>query len=126
MSTKSKHPVAPDSLGEPGVALWDSIAGKYELRPDELAILEGASRAADMVAHLERAWSDEGCPMYTKGSMGQLVEHPAPKGIRSWQAAQDSALARLKLPDDPTAGAPANQQRSAAQTRWAQTHGAGA
>lgn len=117
-------PKPPTSLADAGKALWDAVVAKYDLRADELAILASAGRAADMVANYEAMWAEEGCPPYTKGSMGQLVEHPAPKGIRAWQAAHDTALARLKLPDEAGA-ASANQQRGAAQSRWAQ-HGAGA
>jgi hypothetical protein len=118
------NPDAPTTLADAGKALWDTVASKYVLRADELAVLENACRAADMIVRVESAWAEEGCPMYTKGSMGQLVEHPAPKGIRAWQTTMDAALARLKLPDDPS-GAKPNQQRAAAQSRWAQ-HGAGA
>ena len=117
-------PLPPGALSDAGTALWVAVVDKYDLRVDELAVLEGACRAADMVAGLRSVWNDEGRPMYTTGSMGQLVEHPAPKGIRTWQAAMDAALARLKLPDEQGGGA--NQQRDAAQSRWAQAHGKGA
>lgn len=114
-------PKPPATLSTAGKSLWSDVVAKYDLRADELAVLHGACRATDMIASLEEMWDGE---PYTKGSMGQLVEHPAPKGIRAWQAALDAALARLKLPDD-AVGAGANQQRSAAQSRWA-SHGAGA
>jgi len=116
-------PKPPVTLATAGKALWVSVNAKYDLRADELAVLHGACRAADMAASLESAWAEDGCPLYTKGSMGQLVEHPAPKGIRSWQAALDAALARLKLPDDATSGAvTTNPARAAAASRW--KHGA--
>lgn len=109
-------PKAPESLSSAGRSLWDKHVAKYDLRPDELAILTGACRAADMIATLEETWDGE---PYTKGSMGQLVEHPAPKAIRAWQAAHDTALARLKLPDDATPGAATtNPARAAAESRW--------
>ena len=115
----------PRGLGAAGESLWTAHVTKYDLRVDELAVLHGACRAADMVVKFEDDWASGDCPIYTKGSMGQLVEHPASKGIRSWQQAQDTALARLKLPDDP-AGEKPNQQRDAANSRWAQAHGKGA
>lgn len=114
---------APKSLAAAGKALWSEVTSKYTLRADELAVLTNACRASDMIASVEKAWADEGQPMYTKGSMGQLVEHPAPKGIRAWQTTMDAALARLKLPDEPGNEKP-NQQRSAAQSRWAVSRGA--
>lgn len=119
------NPEPPSALAVAGKSLWSDVVSKYALRADELAILENACRAADMITRVEAAWTEDGCPMYTKGSMGQLVEHPAPKGIRSWQTTMDASLARLKLPDDP-AGEKPNQQRDAAQSRWAAAHGASA
>ena len=107
----------PDSLDTHGSALWRKIVEAYDLRPDELAVLESACVASDMVARVEAAWIEDGRPMYSKGSMGQLVEHPAPKGVRAWQAAKDAALARLKLPDL-DAGVGANQNRDAANASW--------
>ena len=73
---KKSRSSAPDGLSKAGEALWDSIAGKYELRPDEQATLLGAARAADMIAALREAWDDAGRPMLTRGSMGQDVIHP--------------------------------------------------
>jgi hypothetical protein len=120
MTSKPKPPV---TLSAAGKALWVDVVAKYDLRADELAVLTGACRAADMAASIESVWGEEGRPLYTKGSMGQLVEHPAPKGIRAWQAALDQALARLKLPDDATSGAvTTNPARAAAASRW--KHGA--
>jgi hypothetical protein len=108
---------APESLGSAGASKWSAIVKDYDLRADELAILENACRAADMISGVEKVWSDEGRPMYTKGSMGQLVEHPAPKGIRAWQTTMDTALARLKLPDL-DGGEDVNQNRDAANASW--------
>lgn len=124
----SKNP-APSTLSDAGRALWSSIAGKYELRPDEVSILTLACETADMLAILDAAWVDAGKPFLTKGSMGQEVIHPL-VGERRQQSAQQAALlARLKLPDDATGGAgtgETNQHRAAAQSKWAQAHGKGA
>lgn len=119
---------APKSLDESGQTLWESVASKYELRPDEAAILARACEAADMLAILDREWINAGRPFLTTGSMGQEVIHPL-VGERRQQAAQQAALlARLKLPDDanPDAGAAPNQHRAAAQSKWAAAHGKGA
>jgi hypothetical protein len=115
---KKTRSSAPDGLGEAGTALWDSIAGKYELRPDERATLLGAARAADMIAALREAWEADGRPMLTKGSMGQDVIHPLIGELRTQESQKASLLARLKLPDDVT-GVEVNQNRSAAQSSWA-------
>jgi hypothetical protein len=111
-------PKPPASLKTAGQLLWSAVVAKYDLRADELAVLEGACRAKDMVAGLESAWVEAGSPLYTKGSMGQLVEHPAPKSIRSWQSALDAALARLKLPDEVSGAVTTNPARAAAASRW--------
>ena len=108
---------APSDLTEAGRALWDSIAGKYELRPDERATLLGACRAADMIAALREAWDADGRPMLTKGSMGQDVIHPLIGELRSQESQKAALLARLKLPDD-ALGVEVNQNRSAAAASW--------
>lgn len=113
--SKSK---APADLQDAGQSLWSSIAHKYEMRPDELATLHGACRAADMIETLRKAWTDAGCPSLTKGSMGQEIIHPMIGELRTQEAQKASLLARLKLPDDATGAAPSNQQRDAANAKW--------
>ncbi len=120
----SKNP-PPDGLAEAGSALWSSIAGKYELRPDEKSVLQRACETADMIATLDKAWDDLGRPFMTKGSMGQDVIHPLIGERRAQTAAQARLLAQLKLPDD-AAGPAVNAQRTGGQTRWSNAHGAGA
>lgn len=115
---------APDGLAPAGVALWQSVAPKYDLRPDEVAVLMSACKTADTIAELEKAWRDMGRPFITKGSMGQDVIHPLIAEMKTQRAAQAALLRQLKLPDE-AGGEKANQQRSAAQSRWA-AHGKGA
>ena len=119
-------PKAPESLGVAGSALWRSIATKYELRADELATLEDACLITDMIAALDKAWSDDGRPMTTKGSMGQQVIHPLIGEIRAQRMSRNALWRQLKLPDADS-GAPAvNQQRDAAATKWSTGRGRGA
>jgi len=115
---------APATLSDAGKALWGDVVAKYSLRPDELRTLEDACAAVDMVAALTSVWEDEGRPVTTAGSMGQLVIHPLIGEIRTQRAALNALFRQLKLPDDASSGK-ANQQRDAAQSRWAQ-HGKGA
>lgn len=119
---------APEGMSTPGAALWDSIAGNYVLRADELATLEDACSLTDMIAALSAAWAEDGKPLTTKGSMGQQVTHPMISEIRTHRMARAALLRSLKLPDAPAEGGAGetNQNRSAAQSRWAQAHGAGA
>ena len=112
------HHAVPDSITTAaGKAMWESVASKYELRPDELAILENACAASDMISALTAVWLEAGGPSITKGSMGQEVIHPLVGEIRAQRAYRDQALGRLKLPDL-DAAAPANQNRDAAQSSW--------
>lgn len=115
----------PTSLATSGGALWNDIVTKYDLRADELRTLEDACAAVDMVAALTSVWEDEGRPVTTKGSMGQQVIHPLIGEIRTQRAALNMLLKSLKLPDEP-GGAKQNQHRDAANSRWAQAHGASA
>lgn len=106
----------PEGLAKTGVGVWRAITSRYELRSDELLTLEDACRTSDMIAALESAWSADGAPMTTKGSMGQLVIHPLIGELRAQRAARNALWRQLRLPDD--AGMPANQAREAAQASW--------
>ena len=118
---KSKYP-APDSLNDPGVALWEKITDKYVLRADELVTLEDVCAATDLIAMLEEEWRDLGRPVTTTGSMGQEVEHPLIGSIDKQRKMRNALWRQLKLPDD--AAVPAtNAQRKGGQTRWANAHG---
>ena len=117
-------PKPPASLSIAGKSLWGEVVSKYDLRVDELAVLESACKTADMIATLDKEWDALGKPFLTRGSMGQDVIHPLIGERRAQQSQLAKLLAQLKLPDD-NAGATPNQQRGAAQSRWAQ-HGAGA
>lgn len=119
MASKS---AVPAGFGKGGSAVWSLIVGKYTLRPDELATLEDACRITDMIDSLDAAWAQDGRPMTAKGSMGQLIIHPLIGEIRTQRMARNALWRQLKLPDLDGA-APANQQRSAAQSRWAESHG---
>lgn len=114
---KTLHHASPDTLGAAGKALWESIASEYELRPDEVATLEDACLITDVIASLEVAWADDGRPMTTKGSMGQLVIHPLIGEIRTQRMARNTLWRQLKLPDLEQ-GVEVNQNRDAANASW--------
>ncbi len=122
--SKPTPPKPSKPLGPTGRALWSNVVGKYDLRIDELTVLEQACKTVDTIAKLDKNWSDRGEPFITEGSMGQEVIHPLIGERRTQQASLARLLAQLKLPDD-LAGERPNQQRDAAQSRWAQ-HGKGA
>jgi hypothetical protein len=118
-------PKAPDGLRSGGKSLWASIAGKYQLRPDELSVLTSACKTADRIESLERSHDELGNPVLTRGSMGQDVIHPLIAEMRTQHAHMATLLAKLKLPDDAD-GEPVNQQRDAANSKWATGQGRGA
>lgn len=117
-------PKAPVTLTVAGKALWSDVVAKYDLRPDELRTLEDACAASDMLAELMEAWNDLGRPYISRGSMGQEVEHPLIGSIDKQRKTRQTFIRQLKLPDE-SGGGKSNQQRGAAQSRWAQ-HGEGA
>ena len=112
----------PVPAGVADESVWLAVVGKYDLRPDELSTLEDVCRLSDMVDLLEAAWAEQGRPLTTKGSMGQLVTHPFISEIKAHRMAQQALWRQLKLPDD--AGVKPNQHRDAAKSKWASAHGA--
>lgn len=111
---------APRSLKAAGRKLWKATVEAYELRQDEQEVLRSACAEADLIVRMEDELAD--ADLTVKGSMGQLVPHPLVTELRQHRATQAALLRGLKLPDDASAGV-ANQQREAAQSRWAASHG---
>jgi hypothetical protein len=116
----------PKVLGPAGRKFWREVTRKYELRVDELRTLESACVALDLVAELDKEWTEDGRPKTSTGSMGQKVPHPLFTMILAARTKYEDFVKRLALPDDEAgegeAGKP-NQHRSAAQTKWAAAHG---
>ena len=115
-------PKPPISLAVAGKALWMSVVKSYDLRVDELAVLEAGCKTADMIAILDKEWNGLGKPFLTRGSMGQDVIHPLIGELRTQHAQLAKLLGLLKLPDDVTGAVTTNPARAAAAQRW--KHGA--
>lgn len=115
---------APKGLATKGKRLWKETASNYELRADELDTLEDICREADLIATMEEGL--DGAPLLLKGSQGQDVVNPLISELRQHRATKKSLWASLKLPDEGDAQVAGNQQRAAAQSRWASAHGKGA
>jgi hypothetical protein len=111
-------PKPPASLESAGSTLWRDVVAKYDLRVDELAVLEAACKTADMIALLEKAWADLGRPFMTVGSTGQDVIHPLIGERRAQQAALAALFRQLKLPDEVSGAVTTNPARAAAASRW--------
>ena len=125
--TSTPKPATLRALKAAGKKLWQETVKVYDLRQDELEVLRAAAAEADLIA--EMAAELNGAPLTTAGSMGQMVTHPLLPEIRQHRATQAALLRSLKLPDlDTPAGAESgpNQNRAAANTRWALPYGASA
>lgn len=88
----------PADLKRSGIQLWNSIANRWDLRPDELEILHSACRCRDTIDELTAGMAGEG--LTAKGSMGQPVINPILQERRFQEQAMANLLAKLKLPDD--------------------------
>ncbi|PQP24153.1 hypothetical protein [Rhodococcus opacus] len=108
---------APKGIGEAGEKLWRAIEDRWELRPDELRILEDACREADLIdtLNLEATVAD----FIVKGSQGQPVINPLISELRQHRSTLASLLKQLKLPDETdTAESRSTQARAAVNARW--------
>jgi hypothetical protein len=86
---------APDGLADPGRTLWGAVVGPYELRSDELPLLEAACRTADELRTLETAL--RGAEPVTAGSTGQERVHPLYAEVRAHRQTLKAMLAALGL-----------------------------
>lgn len=123
VTAPKRKPTKPKNLKVAGAKLWRLISdpAKYELRPDELRILEDACREADLIDEIESQLDGE--PFMVTGSQGQDVIHPLIPELRQHRATLTSMLLKLKLPDDePTEKASTSPRsvgaRNAANARW--------
>lgn len=117
-----EHIKTPTGLKSHGKRTWSEVTSKYELRTDELDILEDICREIDLVNVLEKELKD--APLMLKGSQGQDVVNPMVSELRQHRATKRGLWSSLKLPDD-TQGVEVNQQRDAAQSKWASSYGVG-
>jgi hypothetical protein len=112
-------PKPPKALGVAGSGLWRGVVAVYELRSDELEVLDQACRVRDTLDRLDQALVD--APLTMLGSAGQVREHPLLSEARQQRAAFARLLGQLALPD--TEGPSVAQSRSAwgrhmARARW--------
>jgi hypothetical protein len=114
----TRRPTRPRDLGKAGAKLWREIvtSGSYELRPDELRILEDACREADLIDDLAAAMKT--APKMVRGSQGQDVINPMISELRQHRATLKSLLGALQLPDDTGETPRSVGARKAAQSRW--------
>ena len=117
---ENKMPALPKGLRPTGRNLWRDVTGTWQLRPDELRVLEQACRTLDDEARLREELA-QACVM-TAGSMGQQRVTPLFAEVRATRALAAKLLAQLGLPDmDEQAGQDSRrewQARAAAGKRW--------
>lgn len=85
--------------GGGGRALWNGVVKGFELRADELRILEDACYEADLIDDLQRLLVDEDAQFLAAGSTGQVVVAPVVQEIRMHRKVLADLLAKLKLGD---------------------------
>lgn len=121
----SREHRVPRGLSVKASRLWNDVVTAWELRPDELSVLEEACRTADVIDALEAIVKEQG--LMTAGSMGQPVVHPAVVEARQQTALLGSLLRSLGLSDDAGASDPGTRSqaaRKAARSRWSVAHAA--
>lgn len=116
----------PSGLGEDGLELWTDITGEYELRFDELRILETACREWDLMCGMDAQLNSEldAGNWSVRGSMGQDVAHPLLAEIARHRALFARLVSQLKLPDEGAVDSPQSRSdaaRAMAHARWAKS-----
>lgn len=116
----------PTGLGAAGRRLWRDTSGVYELRADELLLLDKACRTADDLARLEQEMAGES--LTTIGSAGQVRAHPLLAELRGMRLVLAKLLGQLDLPEEQADGvvrtATSQRKRDAALVRWHGRRGA--
>lgn len=120
-------PRTPAHLAAAGRTLWRAVVDTYELRADELLVLEKACRTADDSARLDAALRD--APLMVTGSTGQQRHNPLLHEARQTRALLAALLKQLALPDEADLADGALTGNSvkamnAARSRWGGRRGA--
>lgn len=115
-------PSMPQKLGPKARRIWRAITTTYQLRADELRVLEDACREVDLIERLEDALRD--AALVVHGSQGQPVANPLVQELRQHRGVLSRLLITLKLPDSEdgraaaAAGERSSSARNAANARW--------
>lgn len=108
---------APARLGAKARKLWKGLTDTFELRPDELRILEDACREVDLIERLETSMVK--ADLVVTGSMGQPVANPMLQELRLHRSVLRTLLRALDLPEEEGADqSRSSSGRSLAMVRW--------
>jgi hypothetical protein len=114
-----KKPAAPPGLGTSGRRLWSDVVGEWDLRPDELVVLERACRVRDRLERLDAALAK--VDVLDTGSREQVRVHPALGELRQQETVLAGLLDRLRLTEPSAEGSTAGRSTAArelALRRW--------
>ncbi len=89
----TQPPAGPLALSPTAQALYDDVAGRWELSPPVLALLRLACEAATKAEQLEQITAAEG--MTIGDAKGSAKPHPAALLARDYRAQASGALQRL-------------------------------
>lgn len=108
----------PEGLGAKALVVWSEISEGYDLRIDELRVLEDACREIDLIERLEGELRH--ADLIVTGSMGQPVASPLVQELRQHRGVLARLLGWLKLPDEEVLakGNTSASARQAAMARW--------
>jgi phage terminase small subunit len=112
----------PPKLGAPGVRFWKDVVDRYQLRPDELRVLEQACRTLTLLDKMQKTL-DKADSLTAVGSMGQPVMHPIVSELRQHRNTLRQLTNQLGLPDedDSRKTSRSAQARDAVNARWRRT-----
>lgn len=88
----------PAGLGVKARSVWTRITKEYDLRADELRLLEDACREVDLIERIDKELAKGS--LMVPGSMGQQVTNPLVAEIRQHRLALARLFNQLHLPDD--------------------------
>lgn len=102
---------SPAGLGAKARSVWTGTVKEFELRADELRLLEDACREIDLIERLDKELARG--DLLVQGSMGQQVTNPLVGEIRQHRLALARLFNQLHLPDDDTADSPGRASAAA-------------
>jgi hypothetical protein len=109
----------PAGLRTKGKTLWRATLAAYDMRADELLVLESACRMTDELSAMQAAL--RGQPVMIEGSQGQMRPHPLFAEVRNHRLALAKLLGQLSISDadaEQTGKAKSHAGRQMARLRW--------
>lgn len=114
---RRRRPRPPSGLVGPGRSFWRQVVAEFDLRPDELHVLERACRVLDDLEVFDRLLGE--APPEVVGGNGQVALHPAWAERRLHTVLFARLVRQLGIPDpdDVEGGRPGPAPKPAHQRR---------